>query len=301
MKNIRHISIAAGFLLLILSSCNNFEQVVNVDIPEHKPAISLSAEFGSLDTALFLSVGRSASILASYENLELDAAPEIKLFRNGELLTEDFDCQYSSCVHELNQPLGSAEDTYRIEVSAPGWETVSSTQKMPPLPVIKDAQFTHEGTLDPDGYPADEWAVLIQDPPDEENYYAISTLSVRREFDGTDTLLYTSNYPPSSLDPATSVVYGASSAALILSDATFNGSEYWLRMYSYSQDTSNLEFLALEISSLTKDAYLFYKTFTAYQENEFNPFAEPVVVHQNVENGHGIFILKNTLIKEVEY
>ncbi len=301
MKNISHISIAAGLLLLILSSCNNFEQVVDVDIPEHKPAISLNAEFGSLDTALVLSVGRSASILASYEELELDVTPEVKLFRNGELLTEDFDCEYSRCIHELNQPLGSAEDIYRLEISAPGWETAGSTQKMPPLPVIKEVQFTHEGTLDPEGYPADEWAVLIQDPPDEENYYAISTLSVRREFDGTDTLLYISNYTPFSLDPATSVVYSAYSAALILSDATFNGSEYWLRMYSYPQGTSNLEFLALEISSITKDAYLFYKTFTAYQENEFNPFAEPVVVHQNIENGHGIFILRNTVIEEVSF
>lgn len=303
MKNIRHISIALGLglLLLSLNSCNNFEQVVNIDIPEHKPAISLSAEFGSLDTALVLSVGRSASILGSYEDLELDVTPEIKLFRNGELLIENFDCQGPFCSRSLDQVLGSAEDTYRLEISAPGWETVSSSQKMPPLPVIKDAEFIYEGTVDPEGYTANAWNVLIQDNPDQENYYRIDIYLNLWEVNDTDSTMYSISAYPSSIDPILSPIYSNQGAALICSDATFNGSAYWLRLYDYTVAEQNIHSVTFEVSSISKDGYLFYKSFSAYQDSQYNPFAEPVTVHENIENGHGIFILRNTAREEVPF
>ena len=49
-----------------------------------------------------------------------------------------------------------------------------------------------------------------------------------------------------------------------------------------------------ELSSISRDNYLFIKSEAASREARDNPFAEPVIVHNNIENGIGIFRARNT-------
>ncbi len=300
MKTPFHNIITITLLLFILYGCNNFEQVVDIDIPEHKAAISLIADVSTLDTAVVVNVGRSASILNSPEELQLQQTPAIKFFHNNELLAEDFECQYDFCTHLLDQPLpNSVGDSYRIEVSADSWETVSSTQELPAAPIIKETEFIPKGTVDPEGYIANAWNLLIQDPPNQENYYRIDIKLKLYEAGFPDSTFYLIPAYPSSIDPVLSNIYLSDGAGMVCSDATFNGSEYWLRLYDYTEIYPEIHSVIFEVSSITKDAYLFYKSFSAYQDSQFNPFAEPVVVHENIENGHGIFILRNAIQEEI--
>ena len=39
----------------------------------------------------------------------------------------------------------------------------------------------------------------------------------------------------------------------------------------------------------SEDYYMYKKTFNVYQSVRGNPFAEPVQVFSNIENGYGIF------------
>jgi len=154
--------------------------------------------------------------------------------------------------------------------------------------------------VDPEGYTASAWNILIQDPPDQENYYRIDLKLKFYEENGPDTFFYFVPSFPSSIDPILSNIYLSDGIAMVCSDASFNGSSYWLRLYDYTEVYPEIKSVVFEVSSITKDAYLFYKTSYAYLESQYNPFAEPVIVHENIENGHGIFILRNTSREEID-
>ncbi len=289
--------------VLLFASCNGFEQVVNIELPEHTPALSLFAGFNAQDSILDVQLGQSAHILASSQDLSLDVTPDISVFRNGELLTEDFFCQTGDCFALLPQILGAGQDEYRIELAAPGWETATATQRMPSKPIIKEIEIIPDGTIDEEGYPADAINILIQDPPDEENYYVISvsttTYYLPDPNNPQDTVFETyGSTLYSNVDPIFIPVY-LSEPLTIFSDATFNGQSYWLRFYNYG--ISGNESATIKLSGITKDGYLFYRSYAAYEESKYNPFAEPVIVHQNVENGHGIFFLQNEIREKVVF
>ncbi len=45
----------------------------------------------------------------------------------------------------------------------------------------------------------------------------------------------------------------------------------------------------LTLSSVSADRYLFEQSYSIYQNAQNNPFAEPVILHNNIKNGFGIF------------
>jgi len=47
--------------------------------------------------------------------------------------------------------------------------------------------------------------------------------------------------------------------------------------------------LRARVTSLSKGLFLFYKSINLYAQATGNPFAQPVQVYSNVDNGYGIF------------
>ncbi len=302
MKNL--FALLLLLLFLSLASCNGFEQVVDIEIPEHQAALSIYALFDNIDSTLEIRFGRSASILEPLDSLLLEETVSISLYRNDQLLTNQFDCQAGHCLSSINPPLGAATDEYRLEVSAPGWETLVAVQQMPSTPVVENLDFSIGGALDDEGVPVNALNITLQDPAQEENYYAVEVFLFYPEYiydnNGqiVDSILH--SYPSfaGSLDPTFSTVYTGQKSLIIGKDAAFDGGKYVLRLYTYESLMPGQQALVL-ISAITRDAYLFYQSYNAYQNSLYDPFAEPVIVHQNVENGHGVFLLKNSLEKLV--
>ena len=58
-------------------------------------------------------------------------------------------------------------------------------------------------------------------------------------------------------------------------------------------------FWEISVSHLSENYYKFIKTRQLYNENDGNPFAEPVQIHSNVKNGVGIFALKKDTILQL--
>jgi hypothetical protein len=76
---------------------------------------------------------------------------------------------------------------------------------------------------------------------------------------------------------------------LLLKDEAFQGDEYEFRFFDYYLTDSGAEYLVVEIHSITEKMYQFMQSLKAYEDNIENPFAEPVTVVNNIENGYGIF------------
>ncbi len=282
------INCCAIFLLLSIFSCKEdfFEQVVELDIPEHMPALAVSANFSDIDTNLVVFVSNSVGVLEPDQPAIVENAT-VELFKNNTL------------IHSLNykanglygvagvDPIGNFAAEYLLKVQAPGFEEITSIQQMPQAVAITEADYEIDGAITPDGDRANNISITFQDPGGLENYYSISALG-RVSSGGFEyeNMVYLSSFNP---------IVEEGEQFLVFSDATFDGKEVKLNFYTYDDLPQNIDSVELDISliSITKDRYFFEKSLNIFNNSDGNPFVEPVVVHSNIENGHGIFTLES--------
>ena len=121
-------------------------------------------------------------------------------------------------------------------------------------------------------------------------------------FEGADTSFVVDNWWVGNLSPVDPLIDDLNQ--LYLTDASFDGETYTTRVSIYLMEANSIAYegatnlaaekITVQLTSISKDRYLFEKTFYSYEENNGNPFAEPVVTHENVEGGSGIFSLSIT-------
>lgn len=76
----------------------------------------------------------------------------------------------------------------------------------------------------------------------------------------------------------------------VFDDYLFNGKQYTLDVFTYHYDYYNYDSIEVRINTISRDYYLFRKSFDAYREGDFfgEIFGEPVQVYTNVEGGIGL-------------
>lgn len=282
-------------LSFFLSNCDadSFSQVVEIDIPPHEPALSVRALFQQNDDRLSLLVTDSKGILESTP-IEVQKEAVVQLFENEQALPV---FTYNPSTSRFTAPVpngfGQTESVYRLEISAPNFKTIKATQTMPRQVSILAGKYTPNGTFSSEGDKVDAIDIEFQDPVDEENYYAFSGIQRMAYFDGQDTSYFESNIYLESNDP---LINFGTGQLLLLSDAAFNGNTYKASLYSYNELSEGE--IRIQLLSISRDAYLYHRSLSNYYDAQDNPFAEPVNVHQNIENGHGIFGLAS--VSEIE-
>ncbi|NJO88357.1 MAG: DUF4249 domain-containing protein [Chloroflexia bacterium] len=89
---------------------------------------------------------------------------------------------------------------------------------------------------------------------------------------------------------------------IFFSDELFDGQQHTISFetdyFNYNNDTQTIYFI--QLNSLSKDLYNYYRSYSQYEETKDNPFAEPVKVYNNIENGFGIFGGYTTAVDSVE-
>lgn len=278
------------FILLVLATAcdeDQFTNVVEIDIPEHTPLPAVSASFNNQDTSIQVFVSKSQAITGNAE-FEVVKDADVRIFKNGTLWQEPTFVDTLNKYSTANLPaIGNDNATYRLEVDVPGFETVSASQIMPSSVSISDLNVVENGTINSFGERSHEITLNITDTGNEKNYYAIEIIYIGTDFEGNPDIydLYFD-----SSDPL--IEYGYK--YMLLDDATFDGQTYNLNAAAEAWTIESFEpgdIVMVRIYNLTKDDFLYNRTYSLYQDADGNPFAEPVVVHQNVENGYGIFSL----------
>ena len=280
MKISNHIFPLVFALFFTACSEDFFEQTVVIDVPEHTPQLAITSHLSAGDTAVWVYVTHSQGILENGQAQPVEDAT-VEFYRNGQLmetlpyLTEKF---YAA---ELGSPLATDPAEYRFIISAPGFDPVEAVQQMP-IPVsIISAVYEPEGALDLDGERVDEISVEFEDPAGVENFYQ---LSIFIQQNGWSNHVYLH-----LLDP----IAEESGDEQFLKDDSFEGKKYTWRVGFYPQNFepgSDAKIL-VQLLSISRDRYLFDRSVTLSQDADDNPFAEPVIIHDNVEGGHGVFSL----------
>jgi len=291
MKNIL-IPICA-FTFLVFSACgpDAFESTVEIEIPDHTPTIVLSGviEEGAELFETTVTHSQSKNSPNRIENL-VDA--KVQLFKDGNLLADlAYDNNSERFFANLAPTDLTAGSTYRIEAEHPSYESVFAEQTIPNPVSIDKFEYDSSGTVDQFGEPADQFKITLTDRAGEDNYYAINAFQVDTFIDNFDTAIYVQTIELMSLDP--SIVFGYHpdnyAGVPMISDAAFPGKKYDLVFNAYELNLQEGEEFIIELKSITRERYLFLLSLKGYYDSDGNPFAEPVTVLSNVENGNGAF------------
>jgi len=306
-------------LLLLLISCKKdfFDSVVEVEVPEHRPQLTVAAHFYDQGDVYIVDVGHSVGIL---DTTAVDAVNDatVELLEDDQVLFNSFKLRESldatNNLYYTEDGINFApEKTYTLKVNSPKYGQLSGTQTMPTRVLIENATYEEDGAVDRWGERGDEISIQFTDPLNEENYYEV-TVYPELLVTTADSSFVVENYWAwtTPVDPLLEEV----ADKLMLSDAGLDGTTYTLQVATFFREQlgyeqtnggwlegAEVELTAINITllSVSKDYYIFQKSFASYQDNQDNFFAEPSNVYENIEDGIGIFTLSTGDSFKIEF
>ncbi len=276
----------------MVTSCGEepFSQVVEIDLPDHEPALAVSSHLSDGDTLVQVLVSHSLGIVVP-EDYQLIRDAEVTIKYNGEILFQPrFNAGSGYYEQSPAIPLALKAGTYRLEVSAPNYTSVWSEQVIGEPAQIESSSFEWEGTVSELGR-AHLIKVRFRDLPGDQ-FYSFD-FKVLLEFDGET---YENHYYVNTNDISAESGY---TEHVMISDGTFEGRSFTAQFYAdylpfeaeFDQYNGRMQ---VELRTMTPSRYYFERSRVLYLDTKEFPFTEPVVVHDNVENGHGIFTVTRT-------
>ncbi len=211
--------------------------------------------------------------------------------------------------------LGSG-NTYNIEISADGFETIKAETVIPKeISIEKVDTFSASHSDEYSTYYERKAKVFFTDPAGETNYYRIKTdiayLNIGKgDMDSLEIFPSYSSGWVNSDDPVfgtedTEDIFGGSSynRFSIFDDKIFEGKTYGLSLtlnteYKYfdqgyygGYESGNYTFYIFRVTlhSLSEPMYYYLNTVAKQQNGGMALFTEPVLVYTNIENGAGVF------------
>lgn len=320
MKNIKYILYILSSFLIMSCGENFFDSIVEVEVPTHESNLAVTAHLNNLDEVSLVHVTHTVGILDNnnagaitdakvelYGDGQLVQTYEyVELYQtnagNGQTVTRDIYVVEESKNFEVNT-------NYELRVSSPTYGEITATQTLLTPTKILSGTYEEDGisgifgeeiSEDEEGNEvsdrAEEIAIKFQDKAGEKNYYAVQAVGFYDAETPTGMEEYGEKFYLTPVDPATEEGLGA----LIFSDATFDGKEYEFKMAAFFAQTEGLKRVEVILYTITEDRYLYEKTLINYENNDGNPFAEPVIIHENVSQGNGIFTMSAADVFTIE-
>ena len=293
--HMKYLPYVSSFLLLLtISGC---VKIINDDLEKKETKLVINAAINP-DSVFYVNLSRTFNIFddESAKNLPFIDGADVKLYKNGDFLTTlegtgDGYYYYPG----FNPAIG---DEYSIEASFGSYKPVKSNTIIPP--VVKIVDFDTATINIENEYNGKEvryvGIIKYNDPEGVANQYQLSCKFLALDSQGN---YYWSPVAIWSMEGDERFFDGAVGGNLIWSDKYTDGNEVTVRFRYYTgyeyiegkaRDTERIHFL-FSLQSINKDYYTYLKSVDVYWETGGgeNPFAEPVVIHSNVENGYGIF------------
>jgi hypothetical protein len=258
------------------------ESIVQVDLPGHTPRLVVNGIFAN-DSDWYINLSQSVDVLGNEEPRAVNNARMEIWLNNAPITTLSLvgDGVYSSGARPR------AGLTYELRVSVPGFNSVSAQGTIPPTPVIDAVTAVPERT--PYGYQNYRITVQLADPGDQKNYYEVFVL-FRDNFGEWFTTTINSN-DPAITETNASIEIGEKREffgdAALVEDALFNGSSYDLQFETITW--SEIRDINVVVSAISETVFRHNRAYRLHDETDDNPFAEPVQLYSNIQNGYGIF------------
>jgi hypothetical protein len=274
--------VIAAALAYTLLSC---EKEIPLDAEQKEPRIVVNSIFGDGDT-IYVHVSESRDVLYEGDLPNITTAVAKLQDVNGNLLG-DFTHQGDG-IYKLTNYLPVAGQTYHLVVTNSGFNQVDAQTQTPTVITIDAIDTLRKN---------DEmnYSIKFSDEPSITNYYAVAIEQISIGDDGFGGYYYYSDYFFETSEIFTQngsadvdgTKYGS---VFLFSDATFNGGQCTFDASTYIPvESTDSTIVVVSLLSLSEDYFKYKLTLEKYQETAGDPFAQPVQVYSNVENGFGIF------------
>lgn len=305
MKPIITYLFIASLLLLLLSGCEKYLEYEGEDATPH---LVLNGIF-TADSVFSVQLSNSSGYI--------DKAP-LNTIPYGDVVVYGADGEFVDSLFHTNNgiyegtALASANNNYSVVATAGSYGTVSAEDHIPvAVPIVAwDTLTTWVTEYD---YTSARLQIdfTINDPAEIENFYGLELYNTLYYFVDNiydpntgnmtyDTVYYDEPYRQrmyfstsdqvllSEADMAIDETLYYSSS-LTFSDALFNGKTQTFRIFIERYYLDEYSTLELYFKSSSKAHYNYSRTLENYFYTEGDPFAQPVQVFNNIENGRGIW------------
>jgi hypothetical protein len=281
--------------ILFLASLVSCESIIEYELPQTDPKMVLNCYFNN-DSVWEVKIYESKNILENDDYKFVPGASVEIADQNRTVypLTYIGLGKYIS----LNNDKPLIGSTYTISAVHPSYDDVSATSTLPTKVDILSID-TNSVTLY--GYPELESKISFLDPKNENNYYSLkliySSVTVF-QYDSLFADTISSSWPlyyySNESQFTDTWIYTAD--GIVFSDELFDGKTYNLTIISEKPYLFNNEFetvisaeLQYELESVSEEVFLYKKSLEEQNFANYDPFAQPVQVFNNITGGFGIF------------
>ncbi len=297
------------FLLTLFSLALACERPIDLVIEEPAPQLVVISNF-TADRNMQVRVSKTQSVLDTDPTpYILDA--DVRLFKE-----EEFIQRLLLVSEKENDPFyvtqgfkPEVEVPYTIKVDAPGFDPIEAMSKIPTkidIQSLKVSDYLIEKNPEEEAQYRFSVTIGFTDPQEENNYYHLNLYQQVYKFmlDGQDTIFGKSEFFPIQFSQIidNNFILAYFDGGVLFEDAPFDGN---IVAYTFPI-TFNLDArqevpgkLLVELRSVSEEYYLYQRSLSQQQENPGAPFAEPVVLYNNIVNGQGIFAGYSTSLDSI--
>lgn len=296
MKKNQITTLLLAAVVVLFSNCRKIEKIETAG--NIKPKLIVNSIAGDDDIFVFL-VSKSLSALDNAPLKTLKNATIVLSNSKGEKETITYNPIYATYFSDNIKVV--AGESYTIEATAPGMEKVSASMTMPNAVKLNSGTAVLKGVTRVDfgsgnSYKSFQSGIIrasFTDNGAEENSYML-VLKEKWHNSGVTRYGYQTwecKFP--GIEEISSNYSG--DKKFFFKDGVFNGKTIELEFnttteYNYLGDgIDSIEGWNVELYHVTEDLSKHWFTLYKYQENEGNPFEEPVQIFNNIKGGYGVF------------
>lgn len=274
--------IALGLSILWFSGC---EQVIEIELPEHEPQLVVNCTF--MPDSVFMAQVSVSKHLQDTAQMQSPEDATLIVYEDGlPFDTLVFTNLWYRTAYRGDR-IPQVGKLYSLQASKPGFTTVEGHNRIPNPAVV--ANLTYEDSI-PSMFEDQVWDEVtfsIQDEASTSDFYVVG-IELRDSVEVTPGVWeeYAMTVGSVSDDPI--LERDINGNVFSFSDDTFNGNARSFRIRMLHDDIAygNPHVVVLKVS---EDYFRYLRSMSAYEETQFNPFAEPVIIHSNMTPQMGIF------------
>lgn len=288
-------------LLLMGATC---ERTVDLDIDEPPPRLVVNSSF-TLGERVEVTVSKSQSILDN--DLPEYLADAVVTLYQGETFLEQLELFIDPAprippYYVTTSFKAEAATTYTIRVEAVGFETVEAHSFIPEPVSLSGLLVSdlREGTGSESYSRQFSYQIQVdfEDPQDEENYYHLNVFQEIFDISVTqngDTVVQSRRLERLPLVTSNNrIVPDMLIGGLLIKDKPAPEDLTFDVSIEIVPEFEALGKIYAELRTVSKEYYLYFTTFNRQQNQSDGPFNDPIIIFNNVENGHGYFAGYNT-------
>ena len=293
-----------GFVLLMFivggAACTT---VVDFDIPLDKPWVVVNSLF-SPDSAWQIQVSYSKNILdvAPGSNFLSIRNAVVTIHDPGNLVIETLIGSWdkSNLYSYKGKTKPMPGQSYSVQVSIKDEPIRQAASKVPTHVPITSVEVDSSGVIDGDRI---EMKIHFKDPATEKNYYTLKIIEDAFYIVNKDTVWYTQEIFYEVIEQSLS--NNGRGLEKLVNDNLFNGKDFTFHVNLYNRRYSRgsqifQQHVRVVLLSVSEAYYKYFTTKSLQDYTNGDPFAQPVQVFTNVENGLGIFAGYSSSVVELK-